>query len=241
MKTVQLVSAGMDSYIINRLENPDVSLFIDNGSRYIETEKRFVERAGYKNLVILENTLNMAEMERQSAHIPMRNLYFILLAANYGDRIILGSTLGDRAIDTQTEFMAMATEILNYGLLEDKRTILVEAPYKMFTKSEYFKKFTDVIHKGDFTKSIRDIFENSISCYSPDENDMSCGLCKPCLRKYLSVLYTTGVDTSEYFINSPYEWFSKRENAVHFIEVELARFRDRESQENINLVIKMFL
>lgn len=239
MKTVQLVSAGMDSYIINKLEKPDVSLFIDNGSKYIETEKRFVKKAGYSNLIILENTLNMLELERQSAHIPMRNLYFILLAANYGDRIIMGSTLGDRAIDTQVEFMDKATEILNYGLLEDHRTISVEAPYKMFTKSEYFKKFIE-FNNGDYDKSIKEIFENSISCYNPTE-ELSCGVCKPCLRKYLSILYTTGVDTSEYFTHSPYEYFSKRENTVNFIETELSRYRDRESQENINLLIKMFL
>ena len=239
MKTVQLVSAGMDSYIINKLERPDVSLFIDNRSKYIETEKKYIQKANYSNLIILEDVLNMSEMERASANIPMRNLYFILLAANYGDRIIMGSTLGDRAIDTQPEFMTMASDILNYGLLEDNRKIIVEAPYKKYTKSDYFKKLIEY-NKGDFDKSIKEIFENSISCYDP-EHDLSCGLCKPCLRKYLSILYTTGVDTSEYFNNSPYEYFSKRENTVHFIETELSRYRDRESNENINLLIKMFL
>lgn len=239
MKTVQLFSAGMDSYIINKLEKPDVLLFIDNGSKYIETEKKYLEQARYNNLIILENTLNLRSLERDSANIPMRNLYFILLAANYGDRILLGSTLGDRAIDTQVEFMQKATEILNYGLLEDKRTISVEAPYKNFTKSDYFKKLIEY-NGGDYEKSIAEIFENSISCYDP-QDDLSCGVCKPCLRKYLSILFTTGIDTSKYFFSSPYEYFSKRENTLKFIENELQRYRDRESNENINLLIKMFL
>lgn len=239
MKTVQLFSAGMDSYIINRLESPDVLLFIDNKSKYIKVEKEFILNQGYRNLKIAEDTINHSHMERASANIPMRNLYFILLAANYGDRIILGSTLGDRAIDTQVEFMQKATEILNLGLSEDHRNILVEAPYKNLTKSDYFRKLIE-LNNGDYTRSIEEIYDNSISCYEPVDGK-PCGLCKPCLRKYLAILNVTGTDTSKYYFNSPYDFFAQRENSRKFISTELSRFRYRESEENINLLLKMFL
>ena len=38
-KKVLLYSGGMDCYIINRLENPDVLMFIDNKSNYSSMEK----------------------------------------------------------------------------------------------------------------------------------------------------------------------------------------------------------
>ena len=239
MKTVQLFSAGMDSYIINRMIKPDVLLFIDNRSRYIKQERQFLESVGYSNLVILDNAIDHSQLERDSANIPLRNLYFILFAANYGDRIILGSTLGDRAIDTQAEFMEKATQLLNYGLLEDGREIVVEAPFKHLTKSDYFRKLIE-LNQGEYERSVEEIFNRSISCYHPKEMS-PCGLCKPCLRKYLAILEVTGIDTSKYFASSPYEFFSKKENTEQFIKKELERFRDRESQENINLLIKMFL
>ena len=41
-KKVLLFSAGMDSYMINQLEKPDVLLFINNKSVYANIEEKFL-------------------------------------------------------------------------------------------------------------------------------------------------------------------------------------------------------
>ena len=41
-KKVLLFSAGMDSYMINQLEEPDVLLFINNKSAYADIEEKFL-------------------------------------------------------------------------------------------------------------------------------------------------------------------------------------------------------
>ncbi len=64
-KKVLLCSAGMDSYIINKLEKPDVCLFIDTKSNYSGIEKEWMIRnkEHYNNLVIMDNVLDLSMVE----------------------------------------------------------------------------------------------------------------------------------------------------------------------------------
>src|SRR5574344_1570326 len=115
-KKVLLYSGGMDCYIINRLENPDVLLFIDNKSNYSSMEKELLLKRketdeSLKNLVIVEDFINMSLIERDDYIIPSRNAYFILKAAEYDDEIILGATAGDRSTDKDIRFANMMTDL----------------------------------------------------------------------------------------------------------------------------------
>lgn len=234
MKTVQLFSAGMDSYIINKLEVPHTLLFIDNKSKYAQAERSLLRFLGYENLVFLDDVIDMSKMERGDYIIPMRNLYFILIAANYGDRIILGATYGDRSADKQKDFMLRATEILNMGLIEDGRKVSVEIPYKDYTKKDLVRMY---LERGF---SLEDLITKTLSCYSP-VNNCACGKCKPCIRKFLAIYEATGIDTSDHFNSSPDRYFRNIDNLRCFMERELGRFRGRESEESLLFLINKYL
>ena len=86
-KKVLLFSSGMDSYIINKLEKPDVLLFIDNKSNYSELEMKYLKSVGYDNLIFVEDFINHSKIELSNMIIPSRNLYFAMIAANFGEEI----------------------------------------------------------------------------------------------------------------------------------------------------------
>ena len=95
----------MDSYIIDKLEKPDVCLFIDSKSKYSGVEKEWLINKlnyTYKNLVILDDVLDLSMVELDNFIVPARNIYFATLATYYGDEIILGATY---VIEVQIKIM----------------------------------------------------------------------------------------------------------------------------------------
>ena len=253
-KKVLLYSGGMDCYIINQLERPDVLLYINNHSNYsdIEVQKLLDLRDNKKapwlrNLVIVDNFINMSDMERDDYIIPARNAYFILKAAEYGDEIIMGATSGDRSTDKDLLFAKQITDLLNHiyafsHWCKDGRTISVNFKYKSFTKQDLITALmTERVRQHprvDLAEIkemiITELFGNSWSCYNPDHDHESCGICKPCLRKWLAILGVTNIDTSKQFVNSPREYFTP-ERIEEWITRELDREnnRGRESAEII--------
>lgn len=85
MKKVLLYSGGMDSWLIDKIWKPDVKLYIDMKTRYSEEEIKRLP-----NDVIIEQ-LDLGKWERTDAIIPLRNLYLVMLATNYGDDICFRS------------------------------------------------------------------------------------------------------------------------------------------------------
>ena len=240
-KKVLLYSGGMDCYIINRLENPDVLLFIDNKSNYSSMEKELLLKRketdeSLKNLVIVEDFINMSLIERDDYIIPSRNAYFILKAAEYGDEIILGATAGDRSTDKDIRFADMMTDLLNH-IYEDShwckggRHIKVNFKYKECTKKDLIEMFMKKYNlSGEETARI--LMENSSSCYD-FKDGKPCGTCKPCTRKWLAILGATGVDTGQYFDTHPRSYFTS-ETIEQWIDRESGpNNRGRESEEII--------
>lgn len=227
-KRVLLFSGGMDCYIINALEQPDVLLFIDNKSKYSTIERSKLEArqaAGLlPNLVIVEDFINMSELERDDYIIPSRNAYFILRAAEFGDEIILGATSGDRSTDKDKKFAKMMTNMLNHiyesshWVGSEGRNIKVNFKYKNYTKQQLIKALIRKrMEEFEFTRRearkyvAKELFKKSASCYEfvgEDDNYVPCGTCKPCTRKWLAILAATGIDTGEYFATNPRGYFS---------------------------------
>lgn len=253
-KKVLLYSGGMDCYIINQLEKPDVLLYINNHSNYsdIEMQKLLDLRDNKKapwlrNLVIVDGFINMKDIERDDFIIPARNAYFILKAAEYGDEIIMGATSGDRSTDKDLLFAKQMEDLLNHiytpsHWCKDGRTIRVDFKYKSFTKQDLITALmTERVRQHprvDFDEIkemvIAELFGNSWSCYNPDHDHESCGICKPCLRKWLAILGATNIDTSKQFVNSPREYFTP-ERIDEWItrESDCENNRGRESAEII--------
>lgn len=184
MTRVLLYSGGMDSWLISKLWKPDIKLYIDIKGSYSEIEKKFLE----PDVKIIEFPLGI--FEKESKFIPMRNLYFLMLATNYGDEICLGATAGDRGVqDKVPEFFDRAEDIMNFLLKkqsnqkEDKK-IKIEKKYLNYGKQDLVKEY---IKSGG---TLEEIKNNSFSCYNSNSGE-PCYNCKPCFRKFVT-LYNFG-------------------------------------------------
>lgn len=201
-KSVLLFSGGMDSLMMDHLLNPDYLLTIYHGQKYEAVEGHHIASLVKHEIIdrhkIIVDLLGLGKFERDDAIIPCRNLYFILLAANYGEAIYLGSMYGDRSLDKSPEFFQKAEDMLNFLYQEqhwcEKREFQVLAPYKNLTKTELVTLY---LEKGGNPEHLL----KSYSCY---EGGMKpCGWCKPCFRKWVS-LVNNQINCRGYFINSPW-------------------------------------
>lgn len=175
---VLLYSGGTDSWLINEIWKPDVKLYIDIKGRYSQQE---IERLP-KDVQIVEFPY-LGTIERDDAIIPLRNLYFLMIASNFGNEICLGATKSDRGgKDKRPHFFRQAQTIFNYCLngnsygSSGKITICKDFYNK--TKVQLLDMY---IKNGG---SIDKFVEETFSCYTPC-NDEECLACKPCYRKFL--------------------------------------------------------
>ena len=79
--TVILYSGGMDSLMIDYLLKPDVLLNISMNSAYDARER---ESFPDKEIIYLDNVIDLGRYERDDAIIPNRNAHLVLLASHYG-------------------------------------------------------------------------------------------------------------------------------------------------------------
>ena len=177
MKKVLLYSGGMDSWLIDKIWKPDVKLYVDMKTRYSEEEiKRLPDD------VIIEQ-LDLGKWERDDAIIPLRNLYLVMLATNYGDDVCLGATAGDRVLDKSPQFAYKASDLLSFLYTKqhwtEERKINVNLDFKGMTKKELIAKYLQ--EGGNLEEAVR----GSFSCYYPEDNH-ECWQCKPCFRKYVA-------------------------------------------------------
>jgi len=112
MTKVLLYSGGVDSWLINKLWKPDIKLYININGAYNKEEIKHLP----PDVIIIDFPLGIFE-DKNTKYVPLRNLYFLMLASNYGDHICLGATSGDYgAIDKRPEFLDLAESIINYCL-----------------------------------------------------------------------------------------------------------------------------
>lgn len=174
MKKVLLYSGGMDSWLIDKLWKPDVKLYVDMNTRYSKEE---ISRLPAD--VQIEK-LDLSRWEREDEIIPLRNLYLVAVASNYGDTICIGATAGDRVLDKSYGFAQKASDLLSFLYQKqhwtEERKISVVLPFKNKSKKEMLNSYLE--SGGDFFLA----WNNSFSCYSP-KNHHPCFCCKPCYRK----------------------------------------------------------
>lgn len=179
---VLLYSGGTDSWLIDKLWKPDIKIYIDVGSRYSKEE---IERLPKDVKVVEFKYLGTLE-EPESAYIPLRNLYFIMIASNYGDEICLGAVKGDQGSKDKTvEFMNMSENIINYCLDTNygiNKKVHVTKEFIELSKYELVQMYID---NGG---TIEEFIKNTFSCHHPVE-DKECFRCKPCYRKFLLGYY----------------------------------------------------
>lgn len=200
-KTVLLYSGGMDSWLIDKISKPDIKLFFDIGTPSCKGEIKKLSAD-----VIVDRTLEgLGKLEKDGNFIvPLRNMYFIARAAEYGDHIILGTNKTDIHNDKMPEFADKMQDILNFyygpsldGFCED-RDIVVDFGFKKYNRAELCKLFMDM------GGSVDAAIEESFSCYTPHITTSSvveCHNCRPCFRKMMG-FYVNGAKFKPGYLHS---------------------------------------
>ena len=234
-KSVLLFSGGMDSVMFDLLLKPDVLLYAPTGSNYEEIETAKICELAEKGiidgdkLIIMDDTLNLRPFERDDLIVPNRNAYLVLLASHFGETIYLGSVYGDRSFDKDITFYGLMENLLNHMWSEqhwtEQRVFSVSSPYKDTTKTELIKEY--VGHGGD----VQNILD-SYSCYRGEEQ--ACGICKPCVRKAVSLICND--------IKWPDDYFEQHPMSASWIkevlpDMKAGKYRGREDNEFIRAII----
>jgi 7-cyano-7-deazaguanine synthase in queuosine biosynthesis len=180
-KKVLLYSGGSDSYMIDFLWKPDVKLYINIHGRYSEEE---ISRL--PDDVIIEDFPYLGHLERPDAIIPLRNLYFVMIASQFGDEIGIGATAGDRVLDKSPRFAEDTSNLLSYlyspqHWIPSGRKVKVSLDFKDYTKKQILKMYLE--NGGNLVEAAT----QSFSCYDPI-NGHECFACKPCFRKAVAFM-----------------------------------------------------
>ena len=186
MQKILLYSGGMDSYLIDKLWKPDRRIYVDMHTRYSKQEIDCIKKR--RNDVEFID-FPLGQWEREDKIIPLRNLYLPMVICNItGDEdvdICLGATNSDRVLDKSQEYVEKATDLLNYlyqpqWWIPNGKKVRVNIDYKKYTKEDLLKMYME--QGGDLDKA----YNESFSCYEPDEEGNVCHRCKPCFRKFVA-------------------------------------------------------
>lgn len=131
----------------------------------------------------------------QSTVIENRNVIFSSIIygkalswakkTNSDVEITLGIHAGDHSLypDTTQESFEAARHLFKISNWDSEK-VEYNAPFIEFTKAEVLKTGIDSMKAMNFTKSqINKILKNTHSCYSPDDEGCSCGLCGTCKER----------------------------------------------------------
>lgn len=190
-RDVVLYSGGLDSYVLwetlkvqhTTVKDPvRVFIYTGTGDNQKEAEHIMRQQGSPKDLLSLK--LPLHEIELGNKIVPFRNFLFVLLAANLGNRIHIGVTIGDTTRDKDYVFKGICDTMLNYfGQVHGKmpyyaEQFSVEMPFKQMTKTEIVRLF---IKNGGDPEVLA---LNTRSCY--ENNTLECGGCRACLRKLVA-------------------------------------------------------
>lgn len=186
MQKILLYSGGMDSYLIDKLWKPDRRIYVDMHTRYSKQEIDCIKKRR-DDVEFVDFPLG--QWEREDKIIPLRNLYLPMVICNITGNedvdICLGATNSDRVLDKSQEYVEKATDLLNYlyqpqWWIPNGKKVRVNIDFKKYTKEDLLKMYME--QGGDLDKA----YNESFSCYEPDEEGNVCHRCKPCFRKFVA-------------------------------------------------------
>ncbi len=188
MKKVLLYSGGMDSWLIDKIWKPDVKLFVNIHTKNNELELEKVKKV--EGLEIIDFDISRFEVKEDNYFLPLRNLYFVALASNYGDEICLGATGSSTHFDKTQKFAEDAAKLINYLLSEKKESnVKIVLPFKDMTKTQLLKLY---LEQGG---NIETAYTETVSCYNPNDDGTPCMNCSSCASKFVA-FYNNGYNFS---------------------------------------------
>lgn len=178
MTKVLLYSGGLDSWLIDKLWKPDVKLYVDTGSLGSKAE---IKKLG-DDVIVEKLDIHKFEQPERNYLLPLRNLYFCMLAMNYGDEICLGATASSKNLDKNETFCELASNVLTHLIpqvypQDAPEKIKIVVPYKQYTKKQLLEMY--VAQGGDLDLA----FKSTSSCYNPNTDGSPCLECSSCVKK----------------------------------------------------------
>lgn len=180
---VLLFSGGLDSYIVGKLIQPDIWLYLKHGNQYEQKELEAIQRLREVDPdlhVDYDTRVRLGDLESQSGYVPFRNLWFILSATNWGDRIALGATQGDSSRDKSEQFRRKTQGLLSYICKEPREPldrVEVIYPGARFTKTALVREYLKT-HPYDN-------LAHTVTCYHPTL--WRCGECLACFKRWVAM------------------------------------------------------
>lgn len=178
MKKVMLYSGGLDSWVISKLWKPDVKLYVDTGSLGSKAEIKKLA----PDVTVEKLDIHKFEIPERNYILPLRNLYFCMLAMNYGDTICLGATASSTNLDKNETFCKLASDLLTYLIpqvypVNAPERINVVVPFKPYSKKQLLQMYLN--QGGDLDTA----FRSTSSCYNPNPDGSACLKCSSCLKR----------------------------------------------------------
>ena len=185
-KKVLLYSGGLDSWLIDKIWKPDIRLYVNIAGDYSKEELRRLP----DDVLVVDFPL-LGSFELPNKFVPLRNLYFLMIASHYGDEICLGATAGDWGNKDKTpDFLEMAERMLNY-LWSDKKVARQVRVCRDFINVPKSRLIDIYLERGG---TIDRLHDDTFSCYTPVDGK-ECLACYPCFRKF-ALLYSHGANYS---------------------------------------------
>lgn len=214
-------SGGLDSFIAwNYLKKPP-ALFFELGHRYCERERKTVDFLSQKYgiSVVVCDLLDIGSFEEPDANLPLRNLYLVMLASHFADRIHLIVQRGEMSIPDRSErFFRETSDFLSFL---HGRPITVATPFSEMTK-------VDMV---DWYLNENLPFEGLLDCYSCFEGKAkACGMCAACFRKFIA-LEANGLSTEGHFSKDLLQW----EGVDRYVK-NLAQYEPRRREQIIRVL-----
>lgn len=188
MKKILLYSGGTDSWLIDKIWKPDIKLYVNTHGMYSEAEMKMLPF----DVKIFDFPFLGSIEEQDTAYIPMRNLYFLMIASNFGDQsgahLCFGATGADVGTrDKDDRFISLTQELFDHMLtgnsFTDDRNVVIERQFLEDGKYSLVQKYLDAGGK------LNTFMEESYCCHHPLEDGSPCWNCKPCSKKFLLGYY----------------------------------------------------
>lgn len=188
-KAVILASGGMDSYLAWYLYARDaLNVFVNLGQPYAHKEKAALRNLGMALRDFKWRAITGPEWgqyELPSGIIPMRNALLILMAAQYGNDIVMGVLEGEVNSDKSAEFMQAIGATMSisgrgqYWNDYQGTAYKVRSPIKDMSKTELVEEY---LHCAG---SVHNLLL-TVSCYS-GKGGKQCGACPSCFKRWVAL------------------------------------------------------
>ncbi len=221
MTKVLLISSGIDSHCAEYLSNPDVRVYFDTGQALCQQEIKAIRSQEYGDKVIVDTRFKIDDQVLPNDILPMRNAFFALAGAYYGDEMILVSTAGDTTNDKDQPFVENINSLFKHMFSNKSKNpeasidgAVLTIPYRNLTKTQLIGLY---LKKGGSVEALL----KTRSCYSDKAGE--CGKCRSCIRKFVALklngLETEWNDNPMNHIEEAYQYALKNNREAEYDDI----------------------